>query len=127
MVATGAVPNVVVWNSVLHAWSKSNLPNAAEKAEALFKRMKASGVEPNEYAYSSLMQVYASRGDAERAEAILGEMVATGAVPNVVVWNNVLHAWSKSNLPNAAEKADSTLPKDEGLRGRTQRCIYIYT
>lgn len=51
-------PNTVSYNSVLHIWSQSPLPGAAERAEAVFEfmiRSKKPDIAPDVYSFTSVL------------------------------------------------------------------------
>ena len=86
-------PDVVTFNSVINAWSKSGEKDAPIRAEALLQRMK------------DLAEL---TGDAD-------------VMPDVVSFNSAIDAWAKSGDTIAPHRAEQILQRmqdlhDEGLR-----------
>ena len=97
-------PNLVTYNSVINAWSKSGLPDAGEKAEALLQRMEELGLKPNTISFNAAISAWANSNDSsagQRAELLLQkmwELYEAGDVdvkPNTTSFNSVIAAWTK--------------------------------
>jgi pentatricopeptide repeat protein len=96
----GAKADLFTMNILLHFYSKSNNPEAAE---ALLREMCSpeSSIKPDSISFNTALSAWTSSRrpeSAERAEAILTQMLEDGerVVPNVVTFNSVLNAWVKS-------------------------------
>lgn len=107
-------PDLRAFSAVLHAWSKSKDPQAAERAEAFLMQMhimyqsKQLDNPPNVYCYTNVLSCFAKSrkpGSGTRALAILQSMMKgnydlegsekrshVSVVPNLVSYNNVLNA-----------------------------------
>jgi len=70
-------PNVITYNSVMNAWSRSGSPNAAKKAESILKRLLSHPM---------------GKG---------GELR-----PNGISFSTAIHAWSKSSMPQGAKRTE---------------------
>lgn len=66
---------VGMYNSVIHACVASNDP---DRAESNFQRMRAYGLTPDVVTFNSLINAFASTGDAARAEEWLMVMMSSG-------------------------------------------------
>ena len=102
-------------NITMRLWGRSNLPEAVERSEAIYFRMKAEAVRLDIVTFNTLMDVYAQAGLAEEAELLLealsrdyGEGV-TKIRPDETTLSSAIYAWSKSRLPNADERAQKLL------------------
>lgn len=99
-------PNAVSYNSVLHAWSKSQLPGAANRAEAVLEFMIRSSkknpeIAPDVYSFTSVLNALAKSKEpnkAQRARARLDQLLEMYAVsrdaslrPSQVTFNTVLN------------------------------------
>lgn len=76
-----AKPNLVVFNSVLNAWSKSSDLDGADRAYSLLQDMEqnkyiSKGVEvkPDVYSYTCVIDAFAKRKDPKMAEELLNRM-----------------------------------------------------
>jgi PPR repeat len=103
-------PNTRLFTTAIQALAKGRVPDAPQRAEALFARMRdmsrdgLPGVRPNQKTYNALLQAWCSRGDpieaAPRAERLLMEM----PVPNAVNFAKVLKLWRLSNAPGSSDR-----------------------
>jgi pentatricopeptide repeat protein len=96
-------------NMVIDAWSKSNDPDALNRARQIFNAME----EPNSVAYNSLCNLYAEVGDIDEVFRLYEAMQAdfdsgmnTTCCPDVHTYATILKALQKSNRPDAIEKAE---------------------
>ncbi len=81
-------PNTYAYNTVINAWSKSGVPGAIEKAQALLYRM----IEAAKSGHDQSLQ------------------------PDIVAFNTVLHAWARSGRGiHAAKQAEHLFHKMEEL------------
>ena len=100
-------PNRVVYNCVIHAWSRQG---NTVRAEAAFERMKADPtIELETGDYNALLSAYSRQGNARRAESILKEMLDSGVEPDLNSYNCILESWRQDDEPGAAERAESIL------------------
>jgi hypothetical protein len=128
MVETGestVSPNVVCYTNVIGAWTGSRRPDAFEKAETLLKHMEdqfeATGdteVRPNTISYVQFIDGLIRRNVpdaalwAQRTVDRMMRLYAKGlghARPSRIVFNSLIHAWSRSDEPNAAQSAEQIL------------------
>jgi pentatricopeptide repeat protein len=104
-------PDLVSYNSVLNAMSKSLTDKAPERAEIIIKKMwelYESGLfptKPDAISYTCLIECWAisRRRDApEQAERLLVEMkknIKSGIRPNSRTYSSVMKAWSRHSGP----------------------------
>ena len=121
MTPFGIQPNEVSYSTLLDAWAKSNHPHAADKAQAILDHMRTSPyIKPNVISYTTVVKAYAKQGRAEEAEALLEDMLTQEGAPkpDVYTFSSVLHAWSKSQCPRAAERAEAILVQLHNLYSR---------
>ena len=115
-------PDVVSYNSVIDAWSKSKDRRSGQKARELLEKMKrkdhrngkhskAINLRPNTRTYTSVIHALANNGDAEEAERLLWEMlnVYRDIEPTTLTFNAVLNAIAKSGAKNAGKRAEALL------------------
>ena len=122
-------PDVISYNSCLHALAQSDLPNAGEQAEALLRSMpqnsamktkvdddettnKATVVYPNSRSYTTCMHAWNHSRRPEKAIALFEEMRQLyeetqdpHLQPNCVSYATVIHAYALSHDPDKAAKA----------------------
>ena len=120
-------PDLICYNTVMSAWSRSNHPNAISKVEGIMARLKKlheitgySRYRPDVHTYTILIDAYAKqrgpKGEVRplQAERVLQEMYdfytsrdrvvgETAVRPNVVAYNNVMRAWANAGQPQRAE------------------------
>ncbi|KAI4719651.1 hypothetical protein E4T48_04169 [Aureobasidium sp. EXF-10727] len=71
----GVSPNLKCWNIVLQAYTRvDDLPEALQ----IFRKMLDSGIKPDEYTYTSLLTLYAKRGDVDGVIDLLGLAKSNG-------------------------------------------------
>lgn len=100
-------PNRVVFNCVIHAWSRQG---NIERAEAILERMKADPTIDLETGdYNALLSAYARHGNARRAESVLKDMLDSNVEPDIISYNCILDSWRQDDEPGAAERAESIL------------------
>lgn len=120
-------PTVVTGNAVISAWAKSENENSAERAEAVFKRLK-DFCEPDTYSYNSVINAHAKRGEGLIAKRLLRQMEdacnngRTEACPDRVTYNTVIYALSKSSRRGSAQEAEELLEQMKSLEkeGRSE-------
>jgi hypothetical protein len=73
-------PNVVSFNSLIHAYSKSDAPESAERANSVLKEMTDAAVSPDLMTYCSQLTVWSNTNHTDKAQsarAVLDSMVAS--------------------------------------------------
>eukprot|EP00547_Thalassionema_nitzschioides_P014504 CAMPEP_0194247968 /NCGR_PEP_ID=MMETSP0158-20130606/17310_1 /TAXON_ID=33649 /ORGANISM="Thalassionema nitzschioides, Strain L26-B" /LENGTH=863 /DNA_ID=CAMNT_0038984129 /DNA_START=63 /DNA_END=2650 /DNA_ORIENTATION=+ len=101
------VPNRVMYNCIIHAWSRQGNFKQAEK---VFERMKADPYIKVETAdYNAVLAAYARNRNPRKAEELLKYMVEAETGPDVISYNCILDSWKKSHEPGSAERAESIL------------------
>ena len=83
-------PDIITYNTVLSAWSHCGKKNAAPRAEKIVKDLVIEQQKNQEI-------------DSENGEKI------PVVVANTITFNTVLHAWQRSKLPGATERAEQLL------------------
>ena len=111
------------FGAVLNVWAKSGAPDAAQRALAIFNRMRQlyelgnnKALKPNAYVLSSVLVTMGRSGQPQEAEDLLLQMEeeykAMGDPdmrPTVAAYNAVIDAWSRSRDPNGPLRAESLL------------------
>ena len=95
------VPDVVIYNSVLNTWLRSNRYDAPLKASALFKKMrtmKDSTVRViNATSYVTMMGIYTQHALPHKVQEVFDELMesedSTLRIP-LSAYSTLLHAWS---------------------------------
>ena len=108
-------PSRVTYNAVICAYAKQG--NMDRAASILEEMENSETVHPITNDYNALLGGYARLGRAKEAEEVLRRMVdrcnlmgdACQCVPDIYSYNILLDAWSKSNLPGRASRAESIL------------------
>lgn len=101
------VPNRILFNCIIHAWSRQG---NVKQAENVFDRMKADPVISIEVGdYNAVLAAYARNGNARKAEQLLKEMIEADIEPDVISYNCILDSWKQSREAGAAERAESIL------------------
>ena len=100
-------PRLHTFNGVLDAFSKSASKDAPGKAREWLQQMitDTKCVSPDRISFNSVLNAYASRGDAMRATALFEEMkdqASRGLQPDTYSYNMVMKAWQRSGSPNAS-------------------------
>lgn len=102
-------PNRVLFNCIIHAWSRQG---NIKEAEEVFERMNADpNIKVETADYNAVLGAYARNGNARKAEQILKNMVEIDLEPDVISYNCILDSWRKSNEAGAAERAELILDK----------------
>jgi hypothetical protein len=98
------LPDIIMYNSVINVWAKSELPEGPKKAEETFQRMERFGLNPT-ISFTVVIAAWASSGTlvmANQAESILHQMLELYQASNpdiklnAVTFNSVIHAWVNS-------------------------------
>ena len=135
-------PNVISYNSVINAWAKTGTVYGAETAVKLLDTMEKEGI-ADAISYNACIHAWARCGSKESgdmAETILKRMKeqATRAKssdydedyfhtnirqsyvePNIRTYSSVIDAWSRSNCPTAASRAQAILDEMEKIYEET--------
>ena len=115
-------PDAVTFSTLLDSYAHTNMANATQHSERLFRMMDDLKVKRNVFTFSALQNVYARSGlpDApEKAMEILQTMLDAQkagdmfAKPNCVNYNAVLAAYSRTPSRKSAERADKMLTRME--------------
>jgi hypothetical protein len=117
------VPDVVIYNSVLNTWLRSNRYDAPIKASAIFKKMKsikdANVRVINTTSYIIMMGIYTQHAMPYKVQDVFDELMQTEdsklRVP-LSAYSTLLHAWSLAGKSENVEKILHQLIKenDEG-------------
>lgn len=108
-------PTVISYSTVLSSFANSHLNGAAERAEAILRRMSDQGISPNVISYNSVINAYVNSRQIDRAEMLLNEMHETfmqGNIdvrPTVQTYTLVLSGWSKTKAPDSGERGENLL------------------
>jgi pentatricopeptide repeat protein len=111
-------PDVVVFNSILTAWYRSNRRDAPAKARALFNKMKDLQTEErsviNAFTYTTLMGIYAQHMLPEKVQEMFDEM--QDCAPTVKVpfsaYAILMNVWAISGKPEIAHTTVEHLLRD---------------
>ena len=103
-------PDLVSYNTLLDAWSKSTDPHAADRAAQILQNMLATAnnnddheIQPDKFSYTSVILAYARSNQPIKAEEILNQMISNQqCTPDVFVYNAILEA-HVSNPERATE------------------------
>ena len=89
MCKNGPAPDLISFNSALHACGRcGNL----DSAEHLLDQMQHWRLKPDQRSYSCMIAACSHRGQSEDAMRILADMDAAGVPPNAVAYTSVMHA-----------------------------------
>ncbi|KAG0048076.1 hypothetical protein BGZ83_006922 [Gryganskiella cystojenkinii] len=84
-------PGVVNYNMLIRTYQQNADLDGAFK---VFRSMISKGVKPDRYTFASILNLFATRGDAGGAEVFWNEMVDEhGVTPNVVAYGAMIHAY----------------------------------
>jgi hypothetical protein len=113
-------PDTTAGNAVLTAWSRSKRPDAPQRIEHAFVKLKEFAT-PDLISYNCLLHAHGVAGNASEARELL-EWLETSAAqdqadlfPDVVSYNSVIHALAKSKSREAAVQAEDLLARMEKL------------
>eukprot|EP00549_Striatella_unipunctata_P007611 CAMPEP_0118673906 /NCGR_PEP_ID=MMETSP0800-20121206/593_1 /TAXON_ID=210618 ORGANISM="Striatella unipunctata, Strain CCMP2910" /NCGR_SAMPLE_ID=MMETSP0800 /ASSEMBLY_ACC=CAM_ASM_000638 /LENGTH=782 /DNA_ID=CAMNT_0006569043 /DNA_START=97 /DNA_END=2445 /DNA_ORIENTATION=+ len=129
-------PDLVSFNSVIHAWANSKEPNRAERAQELLTYMvEERGLEPNTLTFSAVLDAWSKQANPEQAQILLDRMLnlykkrqaESGAdagmidiKPNAICFGAVMNAWAKKGTPESSDKVQALLQQLEQLYKDTQ-------
>jgi len=91
MIRRGVVPNLVCFNTVLHACAHNGDHVRAMK---WLQKILNAGIVPNKITYNSMIDAHAKAGDVASAELWLQQMVAKGFHPDQITYVTLLRACS---------------------------------
>jgi hypothetical protein len=142
-------PDLISYNTVINAWSRSKDPDAPKRAEAILNHMESqyqnglSSIRPDVVTYTSCIAAWArskatiTPNMAQQAQHILGKMDEAyragnhSVKPTVLSYNTVCNAWAKSRDKDAANKVLSILSQMESMHTNGQQYvkpdIFTYT
>ena len=103
-------PDLVSYNTLLDAWSKSTDPHAADRAAQILQNMLTTAnnnddheIQPDKFSYTSIILAYARSNQPIKAEEILNQLISNQqCTPDVFVYNAILEA-HVSNPERATE------------------------
>ncbi len=126
------LPNAVCFNEVLHAWSKSKVPNLPHLVEERLQQMydlakswDEPSLVPDTMSFNAVLSAWDQSRDRDapnRSEKILERMQYlyeqghANCQPDVVSFNSVIKCWAKSRNKEAPERAEAIL--------RHMPCLY---
>ena len=79
--------DTIIYSTLIKGFSSMG---DAERAMALYKDMKLSGVQMNHIVYTALINAHARNSLMKRAEALLEEMQKDGCQPNVITFSSLV-------------------------------------
>ncbi|KAG0274330.1 hypothetical protein BGZ95_009890 [Linnemannia exigua] len=93
-------PNTVNYNILIRAFQRQSDLDGAFR---VFRSMVADGVRPDKYTFSSILSLFAVRGDTDGAEAFWNEMVGVhGVRPNAFAYGSMMHVYcTAEDMPSA--------------------------
>ncbi|KAF9925661.1 hypothetical protein FBU30_004612 [Linnemannia zychae] len=84
-------PNIVNYNILIRAFQYHGDLDGAFR---VFQSMVAKGIRPDKYTFSSILSLFAQRGDTDGAEAFWNEMVSVhGVKPNAFAYGSMMHVY----------------------------------
>lgn len=102
----GPEPSLVLWNTVLTAWARSQRPDAADRALDLLERMDNLAVEPDPISYASVLEAIAQGRESNtkdligKTEELFARAVNAGKVSEVA-WLHRLQVWGSVDKKKA--------------------------
>ena len=122
-------PDLISFNTIISAWSKTKDHFAADRAEEVFNILQCSkdkfGILPDTKTYNSLINVWSTSRNSQKAlkrvEEILSIMKTsyksgnTNAGPTRVTYNSILDVIAKSRRKDAGKRAEDILLEMEHL------------
>ncbi|KAF9919414.1 hypothetical protein BX616_000025 [Lobosporangium transversale] len=84
-------PNTVNYNILIRAFQRHGDLDGAFR---VFRSMVKSQVKPDQYTFSSILSLFATRGDSDGAEIFWDEMITVhNVVPNVHTYGSMMHVY----------------------------------
>ena len=108
-------PNTISYNTVMHAWSKSETPNSATRVLELLEEMRSSGqrrCQPDEHTYNAVLNALAKSRDGHAimlVEKFIEEMRSFGIPPTVIQYNTLMDAIVASNAVDGPTRVEGIL------------------
>jgi len=112
-------PNVVHYNAAIFCLAKSDLPNRAETAKKLLRRMSEGGIEGNVVTYTAVLTAQDTYEEAERWLWRMEDKY--GITPTTRTYNSCLHVLLNSDAEDTTDRAFALLSRMEKqhLKGST--------
>jgi pentatricopeptide repeat protein len=85
------------------------------QTEKVWKDMINDGLKPNVVTFTTLLSLYAKKGDIGRAEQVWDDMIKVGLTPNIASYNTLLSAYTKIGDIMKSQKLLSNMTK-EGIK-----------
>ena len=112
----GVQPDLITYNTTLHAICNSRVANSGHRAQALLHQMLSTSElpSPDTVSYNTVIMAWSrSSGDfssAENAEKLLRMMcqrhqTSSGPKPDVISFNATINCWARSQRPDKAQRA----------------------
>ncbi|KAK1733980.1 pentatricopeptide repeat-containing protein [Skeletonema marinoi] len=114
-------PNVVHYNAAIFCLAKSDLPNRAEIATKLLRRMNKGGIEGNVVTYTAVLTAQDTYEEAERWMWRMEDKY--GIAPTTRTYNSCLHVLLNSDAEDTTDRAFALLSRMEKrhLKGSTDK------
>ncbi|KAG6468541.1 hypothetical protein ZIOFF_073229 [Zingiber officinale] len=96
-----AVPNLYIFNVMIHVCYKSG---DNEKADKLLLEMERKAVPPDLFTYNTLISLYCKKAMHYEALAIQDRMEKKGIHPDIVTYNSLIHGFCKEGRMREASK-----------------------
>mmetsp|Transcript_24755 Transcript_24755/g.37334 ORF Transcript_24755/g.37334 Transcript_24755/m.37334 type:complete len:768 (+) Transcript_24755:78-2381(+) len=112
-------PNIVHYNAAIFCLAKSDLPNRAETAKKLLRRMSEGGIEGNVVTYTAVLTAQDTYEEAERWLWRMEDKY--GIAPTTRTYNSCLHVLLNIDAGDATDRAFALLSRMEKqhLKGST--------
>jgi pentatricopeptide repeat protein len=131
-------PNEVSFNSAINAWAKSQHPQAANRAEALLKKMESYGFRPTTESYTAVMDAWSRTPQpGPKVQSMLDRLEEIHSrgndtlPPNKLSYVIAIRAWAHTRQRNAPEQAQTLLTRMEELsnhdRSELRPCVKVYS
>ena len=104
------IADAISYNACIHAWARCGSKESGDMAETILKRMKEQATRAKssdydeDYFHTNIRQSYVE--------------------PNIRTYSSVIDAWSRSNCPTAASRAQAILDEMEKIRHRYEKYIF---
>ncbi|KAK4985906.1 hypothetical protein LTR50_005632 [Elasticomyces elasticus] len=105
------VPDLPCWNVLLYAYAKAD---DLEGALECFERFRESGMNPDQYTFAPLLEMYGKRGNIEGAEKLLSLAQSYPSIkqPTTSMLNGLVNAHTKKSDMTSAEELLWTTVED---------------
>ncbi|CAN4119863.1 unnamed protein product [Withania somnifera] len=88
----GVVPNMYIYNVLMHACCKSG---DVERAEGLLSEMEFKSTLPDLYTYNTLISLYCKKGMHYEALCVQDRMERAGVCPDIVTYNSLIYSYCR--------------------------------